>query len=156
MELLDSLKKCLTNWTLIPLNLVNRLLLVKIVLQAMSTYLSSTLAAPKFILKEIRNMQQKFLWSCTYKQRKWSLVNWETIYTPKHQGGLGFRYQENASMVSGAKLWWRSVSHAHEPWERMWYFKYAEGWEKRELISFSEDVHGSEIWRITWRGRNLI
>ena len=32
---------------------------------------------------------------------------------PKRHGGLGLRYLEKASIVSGAKLWWRWVAHCH-------------------------------------------
>ena len=70
MELLDSLKKWLTSWTLRPLNLVSILVLVKSILQAMLTYLFSTLVAPKSMLKEIRNLQWEFLWTNTNEKKK--------------------------------------------------------------------------------------
>ena len=54
LELLDQMKQKLTNWTLRPLNLPNRLVLIKSVLQAMPIYLFSVLSAPKSILREIR------------------------------------------------------------------------------------------------------
>ena len=73
-------------------------------------------------------------------------MNWETIYTPKHQEGLGLRDMEKKSVVSGAKLWWRWVSHAQEPLEKIWHFKYAEGYNIRELVRFSEDIPSSHIW----------
>ena len=53
LELLDRMKKKLINWTLRPLNLPSRLVLLKSVLQAMPIYLFSVLCAPKSILHEI-------------------------------------------------------------------------------------------------------
>ena len=76
-ELLDNMKKCPMNWTLRPLNLASRMVLVKLVLQTIPTYLLATLAVPKAILKNIRNMQRDFLWSGNNEKRKWGLVNWE-------------------------------------------------------------------------------
>ena len=62
-DLLDSMKKHLENWTLTPLNLPSRLVLGNSVLQAMSTYLFSSMLATKSIMKDLRNMQRNFLWS---------------------------------------------------------------------------------------------
>ena len=46
-------------------------------------------------------------------------MKWETVCTPKHHGGLGLWDHEHANVVSGAKLWWRWVTHAQEPWVKI-------------------------------------
>ena len=51
LELLEKMRKCLTNWTIWPLNFASRLILVKSILQAMLVYLFSALATPKASLK---------------------------------------------------------------------------------------------------------
>ena len=61
-ELLDKIKKKLSQWTFRALNLPSRLTLVKLVLQAMPLYLFSMLVAPKYVIKQIRNIQRTFLW----------------------------------------------------------------------------------------------
>ena len=83
-------------------------------------------------------------------------MNWEAICTPKHHKGLGLKDPEKESVVSGSKLWWRWVDHDKEPWAEFWHIKYAEGWDKKELIHLSEDIPGSHIWRTTWRGKSLV
>ena len=60
-ELLDKIKQKLNLWTYRALNFPSRLILVKSVLQAMPLYLFSVLAAPKSVIKQIRNMQRNFL-----------------------------------------------------------------------------------------------
>ena len=57
LELLDSMNFFLTKWTLRPLNLACRLVLVKSALQVMPTYLFSTVVALKKIMRDIRNIQ---------------------------------------------------------------------------------------------------
>ena len=100
----------------------------------MPVYLFSALAAPKAIMREIRNMQQIFLWSGANEQRKWDLVSWETLRTPKNQGGLNLCDPEKVDYVSGAKLWWIWVTYNQEPWVRVWNKKYVAEWEKENLI----------------------
>ena len=60
-ELLDKINKNISLWTFIALNFLSRLILVKSVLQAMTMYLFSVMAAPKSIIKQIRNIQRNFL-----------------------------------------------------------------------------------------------
>ena len=56
-KLLDRMKEKLSSWVFQPLNLPNKLILVKIVMQVMPIYLFSILSDPKSILKEIRSLQ---------------------------------------------------------------------------------------------------
>ena len=83
-------------------------------------------------------------------------MKWEMVFTPKRRGGLGLRDPEHENEVSGANLWWIWVTHAHETWEKMWHIKYVEGWDRRDLIRFSEDNPGSHIWKTSWLGRRLV
>ena len=79
VEMMDKMKKKSMNWTFCPLNLESILELVKSVLQTMSIYLFSTMEAPKVILKEIKNLQWKFLWSGLSDKHKWALVKWDEV-----------------------------------------------------------------------------
>ena len=59
--LLTKLDLCLSQWTLRTINLAGHLVLIKSVLQAMSLYLFSVLATPKWVLKAIRSLHRNFL-----------------------------------------------------------------------------------------------
>ena len=102
-DLLDKMKKNLSNWVLRPLNLPSCLILVKAVMQAMPIYLFSILSALKSVLRIIRGMQRNFLWGCREEKAKFALVSWEGICKPKEQGGLGLRDLELMAEVQGAK-----------------------------------------------------
>ena len=118
------MKQKLSHWTLHPLNLPSRLVLIKAVLQAMPTYLFSILSSPKSILREIRRIQRIFLWGGREEKVKFALVSWDSICKPKLAGGLGLRDPEIMVEVQGVKVWWRWVSHSAEPWARLWSSKY--------------------------------
>lgn len=75
-SLLEKLEARLSSWTFCSLNLASRLILVKAVLQSMPLYLFSILAAPKWVLKQIKSLQRNFLWGSSGQNRKWALVNW--------------------------------------------------------------------------------
>ena len=60
-DLLNKMKARLISWTHRALNMASRLVLVKLVLQAMPAYMISALVAPKSVYKSIRNIQRSFL-----------------------------------------------------------------------------------------------
>lgn len=53
----------------------------------MPLYLFSVLAAPKWVLKSIRNLQRNFLWGSSVLNKKWALVNWNEVCQQKVVGG---------------------------------------------------------------------
>jgi hypothetical protein len=56
-SLLLSIANRLNNWTLRPLNIVSKLVLLKSFLQALPTYLFTALATPISVIKAIRSLQ---------------------------------------------------------------------------------------------------
>eukprot|EP00253_Pinus_taeda_P024215 PITA_24215 len=55
--LLEKLEARLSSWTHRTLNMASRFVLIKVVLQSMPLYLFSILAAPKWVLQEIKHIQ---------------------------------------------------------------------------------------------------
>jgi hypothetical protein len=90
-ELIDKLTQRISSWTFRTLNLAGCLVLLKSILQTMSLYLFSVLAAPKWVLNSIWKIQCTFLWSGENNTHKWALVKWDTIFLPKNMGGLSLR-----------------------------------------------------------------
>jgi hypothetical protein len=78
-SLLLSISNHLNNWTFRSLNLASRLVLLKFVLQALSTYLFTALATPQSVIKAIKNLQRNFLWHGHHPEKKWALVGWDKI-----------------------------------------------------------------------------
>eukprot|EP00253_Pinus_taeda_P031297 PITA_31297 len=114
-DLLEKLEAKLFLCTHKSLNMANRVILIKAILQSMPLYLFSLLAVPKWVLKAIWNLQRNFLWGSSGHNRKWALVKWEKVCLPKKAGGIGIRDPEHNNTVMGAKLWWQWLVHPNTP-----------------------------------------
>ena len=155
-EPLDKIKRKLRHWTFRALNFPSRLILVKSILQVMPLYLFSVMAAPKSVIKHIRNIQNKFLWGFIEGHSKWPLLDWKTICKLKDVGGLGIRDPLDINKVMGAKIWWKWITHEKKPWDKIWHNKYTPQWPKKLLIRFREKFPNSKIWKLDQENISLI
>eukprot|EP00253_Pinus_taeda_P002079 PITA_02079 len=155
-SLLEKLESRLNLWTHRTLNLVSRVVLIKSVLQAMPLYMFSSLAAPKWVLKQIRNLQRSFLWGSMTTNRKWALVKWTTVCMPKNRGGIGLRDPEHRNTIMGAKVWWQWVSNPDKPWAKLWTAKYANNRPQEDLVRFTPTDKGSVMWNAAKNHYQLI
>lgn len=124
-RLLEKIKQRLNRWTYRSLNIASRVVLIKAVLQAMPLYLFSILAAPKWFLKRLRDLQRGFLWGKTSSNHKWALIKWNTICTSKEKGGIGLRDPNHSNAIMSAKIWWQWLSSPGKPWAIIRNAKYA-------------------------------
>ena len=86
------------------LNLPSRVVLVKLVLQAMLIYHFFVLSSPKTVINEIRSIQQNFLWGVQEVKSKFSLAIWDNFFSPKDRGGLGLRDPEVMGEIQGGTI----------------------------------------------------
>jgi hypothetical protein len=85
-----------------------KLTLIKSVLSSLPIYQASFLLAPKAILTQISNLIRDFLWQGGKgNQRKFHLVNWETVKRPINEGGLQIRDPGHANIALGGKIIWK-------------------------------------------------
>eukprot|EP00253_Pinus_taeda_P035588 PITA_35588 len=103
-DLLDKLQARLFLWTHRALNMASRVILIKVVLQSIPLYLFSFMAAPKWVLKAIKQLQRNFLWGSSGPNRKWALIKWEKATLPKIVGGIGLREPKHSNIIMGAKM----------------------------------------------------
>eukprot|EP00253_Pinus_taeda_P024433 PITA_24433 len=155
-RILANLKKKCSHWTFRALNLADRLVLTKSVLQAIPHYLLSLLPAPKGILQQIRNIQRSFLWSRNGEKKKWALVAWNKLCMSKSRGGLNLVDPEVINRTCGAKLWWRWIENPTLPWAKHWKEKYVPDCDTQDLIRLQETSDGSPTWNHAKRNKNLV
>lgn len=155
-HLLEKLEDHLFLWTNRSLNMAGRVILIKVVLQSMPLYLFSILAAPKWVLKEIKNLQRRFLWGGSGQNQKWALLKWEKVCLPKYVGCIGLRDPEHSNKAMGAKIWWRWLVHPRTPWASLWTAKYASNYPMEERLRMTETSSGSAIWNAAIQNRFLI
>jgi hypothetical protein len=155
-NLLLSISNRLANWTFRPLNIAARLVLLKSVLQTLPTYLFTALAAPKQIIRAVRNLQRNFLWQGLQPNKKWALVSWDKVCTPKSMGGLGLQDPGKLNQIMGAKIWWRWMKTPDALWAQIWKNKYAPSMQTDQLIRHNVRIQGSNIWNTAWQNKDLI
>eukprot|EP00253_Pinus_taeda_P001472 PITA_01472 len=155
-KILANLKKKCSHWTFRALNLAGRLVLTKVVLQAIPHYFLSLLPAPKGILQQIRNIQRSFLWSGNGEKKKWALVAWNKLCMSKSRGGLNLVDPEVINRTCGAKLWWRWIENPTLPWAKHWKEKYVLDCDIQDLIRLQETPEASPIWNHAKRNKNLV
>jgi hypothetical protein len=155
-NLLLSISNRLANWTFKPLNIAARLVLLKSVLQTLPTYLFTALAAPKQIIRVVRNLQRNFLWQGLQPNKKWALVGWDKVCAPKSMGGLGLQDPGNLNQIMGAKIWWRWMKTPDALWAQIWKNKYAPSMQTDQLIRHNVRIQGSNIWNTAWQNKDLI
>eukprot|EP00253_Pinus_taeda_P030690 PITA_30690 len=142
-QLIEKMKSRLMSWTYRTLNMASRLVLIKSVLQSTPLYLFSVLAAPKWVLKRIRNLQRNFLWGSTGQNRKWALVKWDKVCRSKRQGGLGLRDPQHSNTLMGARIWWQWVSCPQKLWAQLWT---AKQWKPvRQIAQHETKAHNTEL-----------
>lgn len=154
--LLEKLEARLFLWTHRAPNMASRLVLIKVVLHSMPLYHFSILAAPKWVLKEIKKLQRNFLWGSSGPTRKWALVKWDKVCLLKKAGGIGLWDPSHSNEVMGAKIWWRWLSTPNTPWALLWIAKYASNCPIEERIRMSGVGMGSVIWNSAKQHKSLI
>jgi hypothetical protein len=114
------------------------------------------LAAPRFVLSTIKNLQRNFFWHGLNTGKKMALVSWDKLCCPKEQGGLGLRDPFIMNKVLSAKIWWRWLKHPKDLWARLWRKKYTPNVAERDLIRWNGDNPGSLIWTAAKQNRQLV
>eukprot|EP00253_Pinus_taeda_P032627 PITA_32627 len=72
----------------VSLNIEGRLILTKVVLQAIPVFMLSTLPTPKGVLQQFRNIQRDFLWGKDETRKKWALVSGIRFVNPRTKAAL--------------------------------------------------------------------
>ncbi|KAF5452148.1 hypothetical protein F2P56_027178 [Juglans regia] len=91
MSIKERVWKKINNWKNIFLSASGKEILVKAVLQALSTYAMSVFKLPKRLCNELNMMLAKFWWGNSQKTNCVHWCSWEKMGDQKDRGGLGFR-----------------------------------------------------------------
>eukprot|EP00253_Pinus_taeda_P017009 PITA_17009 len=153
---LEKLKNRVANWTFRTLNIAERIVLVKSVLQAIPIYPLSIMAVPQGVCTKIREILRKFIWGGSAQQKKWALVSWKHLTKQKEEGGLGLRDPDKLNKVLGAKLWWRWLRGGNDLWKQLWRHKYNMPDSSEDIYRIQETPKGSAIWDLTSQNRDIV
>lgn len=102
--IIDNMKKRLANWKANSLTLTDRRILTQATLASTPVYTMQTLVISRGLCGDIDRVCRKFLWGDNNDTKKIHLVNWEEVYEPRENGGLGLRMGKNFNEALIAKL----------------------------------------------------
>jgi hypothetical protein len=101
----------LAPWKRTYLSKGGRVALIKSTLSNMPTYMLSLFPIPVDVAKHIEKIQRDFLWGELNDEVKLHLVDWDRVYFPISEGGLGIRNMRKFNQALLGKWLWR---YAHE------------------------------------------
>ncbi|XP_048489793.1 uncharacterized mitochondrial protein AtMg00310-like [Beta vulgaris subsp. vulgaris] len=90
-SLLDRIWKKLQGWKEKLLSRAGKEILLKKVIQAISTYLMGVYKIPHSVIQKIHSAMTRFWWGSSDVHRKTHWKNWDSMCTLKCFGGMGFK-----------------------------------------------------------------
>ncbi|KAL9677102.1 hypothetical protein QQ045_005329 [Rhodiola kirilowii] len=104
-SIIEKMTSKIKSWSAKLLSYAGRLVLVKHVLSAISSYWMRVLLFPKSVLKKITTICRNHLWSGSSSGKK-NLVAWKDVCCPKENGGLGIKSLcEFNKAISMRQIW---------------------------------------------------
>ena len=67
-----------------------REVLIKVVLQAILSYLMNVFYVPTSLRDELKSIMLQFWWGSSKRNRKIAWIKWNKVCLPKKMGGIGF------------------------------------------------------------------
>jgi hypothetical protein len=101
---------------------------------------------PARVWKEVVKIHRGFLWSGLEKKSKICWVNWDTVTTPKKDGGLGVRDLRRVNLSLLAKWRWRLLNHERNSWKLVLEAKYGDSLTHAHLHQEHCEIWTTSIW----------
>jgi hypothetical protein len=160
-SLTDRSRSKVSGWKGQGLSKAGKEVLVKSVLQSVSTYAMGCFQLNKGQCNTLKSIASRFWWGAADGQRKVHWMSWDRMCESKRSGGMGFRNYEIFNQALLAKQAWRMVTNPGSLCSRVLqarYFKNGDFMEakcpKRASFTWRNILHGREllkaglIWRI--------
>jgi hypothetical protein len=98
---------------------------------------------PKSVIKKIDILRRRLLWQGGRQSKKFHLADWESVCSPKNQGGLGVLNLEfmNDSLLS---KWIWNIENSKGLWQKIIASKYIKG---KPLILVKQKQSDSHFWK---------
>lgn len=128
----ERVERKLSTWKASYLSMRGRVTLIKAVLLNLPIYYFSLFKCLNSVIKRIERLQREFLWYGNSTQRKYHLIDWESICKPKEEGGLGIRPLKQMNQALWRKWLWRIGEESDGLWRQVLEMKYGlsrNGWD---------------------------
>ena len=120
----ERFRRRLALWKRQHISKGGRLTLIRSVLSNMPTYLLSLFWLPKGVKLRLDKIQRDFLWGGGSLERKFHLINWDSVCQSKEKGGLGIRNLSNFNTALLGNWCWRFTMEDSSTWRSVINLKY--------------------------------
>ena len=159
--LISNFERRIQHWTFRLLSLGGRLVLIKVVLPSLPVYWMALIPIPSSVLDKLRYLIISFLWGSSVEQKKFHLVDWQTLSKPISLGGWGIKHMGLFSLSIRLKSFWMALTGTGI-WHQLLSVKYLKGlsvasWLRSNIF---KATNASMIWKgfihtISWIGCGL-
>jgi hypothetical protein len=135
-------------------------ILIKSVLQSISTYAMGVFKFPSGLIEELSHIIRNFWWGDEENRRRMHWMSWERMARPKAQGGAGFRDLSVFNQALLARQAWRIIQHPDSLCARLLKARYFPSGDlldtafiQNQSQSWQGVVHGLELLKrgVIWR-----
>jgi hypothetical protein len=115
--MVEKMGKKLAGWQGRFLSLGGRLTLLNSCLSNVLLYMLSIYPIPKSVIRNMDIYRKRLLWQGGHQSKKFHLVNWSSVCSPKSQGGLGVLNLEfmNDSLLT---KWLWNIENSNGLWQK--------------------------------------
>ncbi|CAL1384015.1 unnamed protein product [Linum trigynum] len=141
--LIERMEKRADSWKSLLLSPGGKEILLKAVLQAISTFIMSTFLLPLSITNKMDSILRRFFWAGSMKKRSIHWCKARVLEDPKQVGGLGFRNFHLFNLALVGKQVWRMLTNPDALWVKLLKGLY---FPDRDFLSSRKGRCGSWIW----------
>ena len=123
-DLVQKITARILSWTSKFLSYAGRIQLVQSVIAGIQNYWAGMFMLPKSVIKQVEMLMRRFLWSGGIDKSHGAKVAWDTVCTPKKEGGLGFKNLNLLNTVLNLKHIWKLFSPLRESLWVKWVHTY--------------------------------
>ena len=140
----DQVGTKIAGWKGKLLSNIGREILIKVVAQITPTYIMSCFKLPNSLCRELNSSVSQFWWGQKDKERKMAWISWESMCTPKSEGGMDFKDLKAFNLVLLAKQGWQLSQHPESLTHRVFKAKY---FVKCTFMEAQVGKKPSYVWR---------
>nr|ADK92871.1 retrotransposon protein [Hypericum perforatum] len=141
------------SWKVRTLSRAGREIMIKSVLQSISTYIMGCFELPEGTCDRIEKMMCNFYWGGDRNGSKMHWRSWEKLCRSKRNGGLGFRRLKNFNRAMLAKQGWRLLTLPNSLAATILRAKY---YPRKSPLEISSSPYSSYTWRSILKGSQLL
>ena len=104
--------------------MVGRRVLIKSILESISSHYFQSSLIPKFIYHRIDAISRDFLWDSSEVKRKMHLIGWNKVTNNIREGGIDIHKAHFRNLAYISKLSWRFLKETEKPWVKCLYHRY--------------------------------